>query len=236
MSSLQKIAAGAPVAAVEFMGVKVPPSPFLTETRIERIASGRYEGQEIAGALQVTGETDRVLELGAGLGIVGAVIARHACPQAQIAFEANPELIPHIAALYALNRMKTRITLRNEVLLAAADRPEHVDFHLRNSFLGSSLIADDRRQTRTVQIATAGYDDLRESFAPTVLVMDIEGGELDFLEHADLTGLRAMVIEFHPDAYGVAGMRRAKQILRSAGFARLEGPSTRTVWACTREA
>ncbi|MEZ5716640.1 MAG: FkbM family methyltransferase [Paracoccaceae bacterium] len=165
-----------------------------------------------------------MLELGAGLGIVGAVIARHARPAAQMAFEANPGLIPHIAALYALNRLKTRITLRNQVLLSSPDRPDHVDFHLRNSFLGSSLIADDRRQTRAVQIATAGFDALRESFAPTVLVMDIEGGELDFLEHADLSGLRAIVIEFHPDAYGMAGMRRCKQILRTAGFAKLDGP------------
>ena len=57
----------------ECMGVKVPPSPYLTEKRIERINAARYEGQEIAGALHVVGPEDRVVEMGAGLGIVGAV-------------------------------------------------------------------------------------------------------------------------------------------------------------------
>mgnify|MGYP002376163971 CR=1 FL=1 len=42
--------------------VEVPPSPFLNETRIARINAGRYEGQEIAGALTVIRPGDRVLE------------------------------------------------------------------------------------------------------------------------------------------------------------------------------
>ena len=61
--------------AAECLGVMVPSSEFLTEQRIERIKAARYEGQEIEGALHVIGREDRVLEIGAGLGIVGAVIA-----------------------------------------------------------------------------------------------------------------------------------------------------------------
>lgn len=32
--------------AAHFMGVDVPPSPFLNETRINRINGGRYEGRK----------------------------------------------------------------------------------------------------------------------------------------------------------------------------------------------
>ena len=71
-------------------GVRVPHSPFLTETRIARINAERYEGDEIAGALAVVRPGDRVLELGAGLGIVGAVTAKNAAPDAVLSFEANP--------------------------------------------------------------------------------------------------------------------------------------------------
>ena len=42
-----------PTHAAECLGVKVPDSPMLTPTRIERINATRYEGQEIAGALEV---------------------------------------------------------------------------------------------------------------------------------------------------------------------------------------
>ncbi|WP_136443141.1 FkbM family methyltransferase [Pacificoceanicola onchidii] len=220
--------------AVECKGVRVPPSPFLTETRIRRIAEARYEGEEIAGALSVIGPSDRVLELGAGLGIVGAVIARNARPEAVLSFEANPDLIPHIKALHALNALEDRIELRNRVLLSSPNRPEAVTFYLRNSFLGSSLIDQDARQTRPVSVPTESFDTVRRAFRPTVLVMDIEGGELDLLKHADLSGIRAVVIEFHPNAYGIDGAKTCKDILREQGFRQDMSVSTRFVWTCTR--
>lgn len=224
---------GAIRAAAECHGVKVPQSPFLNETRIQRINAGRYEAQEIAGALAVVRPGDRVLEMGAGLGLVGAIVAQKAAPEAVLSFEANPNLIPHIRALYALSGLQDRITLRNELVISAPDRPETLPFHLRNSFLGSSLINSDTRETVQVQVPTAGYADICRSFKPDVLLMDIEGGELEFLRHASLDGLRAVVMEFHPEAYGREGMRECKRILERAGFRKSPGHCTRQVWACT---
>ena len=215
-------------------GVRVPHSPFLTDTRIRRIDEARYEGDEIAGALAVVQSGDRVLEMGAGLGIVGAVTALNAKPAAILSFEANPDLIPHARALYAENKLDDVVELRNEVVISAPNRPDTVTFHIQNSFLGSSLIAKTTRKTRPVEVPTAGFDDLRDAFRPDVLIMDIEGGELDFLEHADLHGIRAVVIEFHPDVYGVQGAKACKNALRQAGFAKNPDLSTRFVWTCTR--
>lgn len=215
-------------------GVKVPHSRFLTKTRLARIKAERYEHVEIAGALTVVRAGDRVLELGAGIGIVGAVTAKNAAPEAVLAFEANPDLIPHIRALYRVNGLEGIIALRNQVLISGPDRPDTMTFHRRKSFLGSSLIDPPSANTRPVEVPTAEYRATAEEFQPNVLIMDIEGGELDFLKHADLSGIRALVVEFHPKVYGKLGMQACKGILREAGFARLEGPSTRMVWACTR--
>jgi len=226
-------ASGDAPAAAECHGIKVPQSPFLNETRIQRINAGRYERQEIDGALAVVRPGDRVLEMGAGLGLVGAIVAKKAAPEAVLSFEANPNLIPHIRALYALNGLQEKITLSNQVVISAPDRPETLPFHLRNSFLGSSLIDSDMRETTQVQVPTASFDDIRRSFKPDVLLMDIEGGELEFLRHAALDGLRAVVMEFHPEAYGREGMRECKRILERAGFRKSPGHCTRQVWACT---
>lgn len=219
--------------AAECLGVRVPASRYLHARRIARINAAHYEGQEIAGALHVVGQTDTVLEIGAGIGLVGAVIARNAGPVSVYAFEANPELIPEIEALYALNGLEDRIGVRNAVLVSAPERPETVPFHLRNSYLGSSL-TDEGRARRTVQVETADFAAVCAEIAPSVLVMDIEGGELDLLRHADLSGFRAVVLEFHPKAYGVEGMRECKEILRRAGFVRVDEKSSRTVWTCLR--
>ena len=224
-----------PGPVAECLGVKVPDSPMLTPTRIERINAARYEGQEIAGALEVVRAGDKVLELGAGIGIVGAVVAHNAKPAQVLSFEANPQLIPHINALYAFNGLADRIEVRNEVLISAPDAPETIPFHVRNSYLGSSLIDTEARATTRVDVPTASYAKVHRDFAPDVLLMDIEGGELDFLRHASLDGIRAIVIEFHPEAYGKDGMMECKSILERAGFAKVPGLCTRHVWACTHD-
>ena len=222
--------------AAECLGVKVPDSPMMTPERAERINAARYEGQEIAGALQVIRPGDNVLEMGAGIGVVGGVVAKNSKPAKVISFEANPNLIEHITALYKLNRLSKIIQVRNEVLISAPDAPETMPFHIRNSYLGSSLIDSDKRATTQVDVPTASYAELRKSFAPDVILMDIEGGELEFLRHASLDGVRAIVIEFHPDAYGIAGMRECKSILERAGFAKVPEHSTRHVWTCAQPA
>ncbi|WP_299041064.1 FkbM family methyltransferase [uncultured Tateyamaria sp.] len=197
--------------------------------------AGRYEGEEIAGALAVVRPGDRVLELGAGLGVVGAVIARNAQPDAVLSFEANPNLIPHIEALHRLNGLEEVMEVRHQVVTAGPNQPQHMTFHLRNSFLGSSLIDTPRRQTTAVDVPTVPYGRVINTFRPDVLIMDIEGGELDLLRHANLRGIRAIVIEFHPDAYGKEGVRECKDILKLAHFERNDAVSTRFVWTCTRD-
>lgn len=221
--------------AAECHGVKVPQSPMITPERAERINRARYEGQEIAGALEVIRKGDRVLEMGAGIGLVGAITAMNGAPEKVLSFEANPGLIQHINALYTLNGLEDRIEVRNEVLMSDPDAPEMVAFHIRNSYLGSSLIDTDTRQTTRVEVPTTAYADLHASYKPTVLLMDIEGGELEFLRHASLKGIRAIVIEFHPGAYGKEGMRECKSILEQAGFAKVPEHSTRHVWTCVND-
>ena len=214
-------------------GVKVPDSPMMTPERANRINLARYEGQEIAGALEVVQPGDHVLEMGAGLGIVGAVAAKNGKPAKVMSFEANPNLIPHINALYKLNRLGKKIEVRNEVLISAPDAPDTLPFHIRNSYLGSSLIEAENRRTTRVDVNVARYADVHRDFKPTVLLMDIEGGELEFLRHANLEGIRAIVIEFHPNVYGKEGMRECKSIISQAGFAQVPGKCTRHIWTCT---
>ena len=220
--------------AAECLGVKVPRSRYLHDGRIARINAAQYEGQEIAGALHVVKDSDTVLDIGAGIGLVGAVIASNRKPKKIHSFEANPELIPEIEALYAANDLTDQIAVENTILVSADDRPDTMKFFLHKSYLGSSLVDPGSRTRKVVDVPTADFNALCKSLNPTVLVMDIEGGELEILRHADLAPFRAVVLEFHPGAYGVSGMRECKTILRDAGFSRIDEVSTRTVWTCVR--
>lgn len=231
----QKLALAAPGIAADFCGIKVPASKFVHAGRAARIKSGKYEGQEIKASLHIVGEEDVVLEIGSGIGLVGAVIAANAKPVKVASYEANPNLIPVIEELYALNGLTDRISVKNAVLVTAPDAPASLPFYLHKSYLGSSLLhTDSKRPKEQVEVPTSSFSVVCGDLKPTVLVMDIEGGELDLLRHADLSGFRAIVLEFHPKVYGPGGMRACKRFLRRAGFQKQTEVSTKTVWACIR--
>ncbi|WP_375691385.1 FkbM family methyltransferase [Pseudooceanicola sp. LIPI14-2-Ac024] len=231
MQTTATAAQATPRIAANCLGVDVPASPYLHDRRIARLNAGTYEEQEILGALRCVRPGDTVLELGAGLGIVGAIVARNLRPARVRSFEANPALIPHIEALYALNGLTDRIAVENRVLLAGPDQPEEVTLHLTNSYLGSSV--HEKSEVRSaVQVPTGDFD--TACAGAEVLIMDIEGAEIDILRQADLSGLRAVVIEFHPGVYGRAGLIECKDRLRAAGLAPIASVSTRRVWACER--
>lgn len=220
--------------AAEFHGVKVPMSRFLTSSRIARLNSGRYEGTEITGGMAIIRPGDRVLEIGAGIGVVGAAIALNCAPAQVCSFEANPELIPVIEATYSLNGLGGVISVRNTILLGAGDLRATVGFNLHKSYLGSSLHDIGDKAYERVEVPTTPFNSFCDHFRPDVLMIDIEGGELELLRGVHLASFRAVVIEFHPGVYGMDGMRECKSILRKAGFAKIPHLSTRSVWTCEK--
>jgi hypothetical protein len=120
------------------------------------------------------------------------------------------------------------------VVLTGGDLPANVRFHIYNCYLGSSLFDRKDKPRPSVEVPTISWSDIKRSYKPTFLMMDIEGGEREFLEGANLDGIDTVVIEFHPDRYEIEGMRRCKRLLRGAGFEPNAELSTRTVWGCSR--
>ena len=214
-------------------GIKVPVGGHLGPRHRARIAQGGYEATEVAGVKEIVRAGDRVLECGAGAGVVSAIAAIHGNPDAVLCFEGNPRLIKPIRALHKLNGLDGIMEVRNQILLAGPDQPGSVKFNVRGNFLGSRM-TDNSERGLMVEVATADYASVKNDFAPNVIIMDIEGGESDFLKHADLSGIRAIIVEFHPEIYGVQVMRDCKNIIAKEGFNRLPC-STRSVWAAVRD-
>ena len=151
-----------------------------------------------------------------------------------LSFEANPDLLPHIRELHRVNRLENTISVENAVLCGTGPRPALIDFNIAGDFRSSSLLKRGKAPVQTIKVPTAGFAEVVAGFRPSVLLMDIEGGELSLLRDADLSAFRAVIIEFHPGAYSDEGMEECKNILVSAGFDPLESHSTRRIWTCTR--
>lgn len=198
-------------------GVKVPQSPHIGPTMEESIVKGRYERREIDTGLATIPEGARILEMGAGAGIVGAIMALNRKPAAMMSIEANPNLLPQIDALYRHNNLQDRITLRHCLVFSQPNPPPSAEFFVAGNFLGSGLFASGDNY-RPVQVPIVPYATLKAEFPHDVLMMDIEGAELDFLRHADLTGVNLFLAEFHRAIYGREGMRECRHLLDKAGF------------------
>ena len=211
--------AAAPQIVATYYGVEIPASPHLSAGMIRSLQDGSFEADEVRTALATITPQDRVLEMGAGSGAVGAAIALNCRPASILSFEPNPRLLPHAAALHAHNGLQDRITLRPGLVLAEPDAPDQVEFLLRGNFLGSGLaLARGAARAVPVQVPVTRYGDLRRDYRHDVIVMDIEGAERAFLRHADLTGVRLVLLELHPGLYGREGVADCRRALRRAGF------------------
>ncbi|SPH17389.1 Protein-L-isoaspartate O-methyltransferase [Defluviimonas aquaemixtae] len=201
-------------------GIEVPEAPHFGPGMIRSMGEGRYEGKEIQTGLAVIPEGARILEMGAGSGIVGAVLAKNCKAEKVVAIEANPELIEHIRHLYTHNGLDRVMSVRHGVVFTAPEPPATVEFFLRGNFLGSGLkVVKNPERARPVTVPVLPYGALKAEFPHDVIVMDIEGAELDFLRHADLTGVNTIILEVHRDIYGREGMREIRRLFADAGFA-----------------
>ncbi|MCF6232650.1 MAG: FkbM family methyltransferase [Rhodobacteraceae bacterium] len=185
---------------IESNGIKIPFVPHIITPKIERpMRNNRYEKGECELLRAILRPGDRVLEFGAGVGLISSVAALVDGVEAVTAIEANPDLIPVIRETHALNNVKT-VDLRNGVIVAS-DR-KRAPFYLRADFWASSMEPESRAYEKKKHLPCYSIHALITETRPSVIICDIEGGEMGLFDEADLSQVRAMVVEFHPKVYG----------------------------------
>jgi FkbM family methyltransferase len=201
---------------IETNGIKVPFVPAIITPRIERpMRNNRYEGGEAAALRRILRPGDRVLELGAGIGLLSTLSAMVAGVERIVAVEANPDLIPMIHETHRLNGVTT-VDLRNGI--AGAQDGAAVPFYVRGDFWSSSMEPASRPYLREVSLPCFGICTLMADLNPTVIVCDIEGGEAGLFDTVDMSGVRAVVMELHPKVYGMPARDRIIATLAAKGL------------------
>jgi len=172
----------------------------------------RYEHQEFLLVREALKPGDRVLEVGAGIGFIGIACARICGADNILSYEPNPAMKPVIEKNYALNGLTPN--LRSKVLATA---PGEVEFFFDEGVLSSSLI--DRRHGGATRVQADAIAEVIESYDPTVLVMDVEGAEIDLLRSCDLKNITKIIIEMHPHVVGPDKIQSLCDYLADNGFA-----------------
>lgn len=197
-------------------GIAMRIDPRMSEFNIRKLALGRHTDHERRLLARALAASDRVLELGGGIGMVAIECARRIGSDRVTSFEANPELEPLIRENYALNDVAPDLRMA-----MVGPEPGSRAFHVSEKFSQSSVY-DVGPATRTVPVPVHAMAEVMAEIRPTVLVVDIQGAERELFGYTDLTGVRLILVEQHPHIVGVAGMLAIRRRLRAAGFAEVD--------------
>lgn len=197
-------------------GIRIPVFPELMSPRmLEVLRSGRYEESEATQLDRIIEPGEVILEIGAGIGFISSIAARNPNTTRIEVFEANPDLKPVIETVHRINQIENAV-INTGVLM---DRPSEdaVPFYIMQNFWGSSLCYKPQA-IRQVLVPTIDLNSALERIRPTMIICDIEGGELDLFENANLDGVTKIFMETHQRVLGRAGMKRLFDNLSAKGF------------------
>jgi FkbM family methyltransferase len=185
-----------------------------------------YEYHERAIIPRLVQPDDRVIELGACLGVISCITNKLLTDKTKhVVVEANPLAIRSLYRNRELNKAGFLIEH-----CAVASQPE-VTFYLHPRFIvGGSL---QRPTELPVRLPAKSLRQLEQERGPfSVLIIDIEGSEREVFEDSIdlLKKYRLVIVELHDWAIGAEGVERCRQILRDCGLELVERSSIVEAW------
>jgi len=191
-------------------GIKVRLRPEYSLRLARDLLAGTYatsERQLVHDALRAD---DRVMEIGAGIGVLTALCAQRVGSERVHAYDAHPDMVLAAQETCALNDVSPEITHCALGRVAGA----------RSLYVGP-LLGEGARggASRKLTVPGATLSDAICHHRPTLLIIDVEGGECELVK--DAIGLRVpkILIAFHPHLLGPLAVMRARRAFAQAGYA-----------------
>ena len=190
-------------------------SEVMSPHMLEVLRSGAYEGTEAREIPRIIQPGERIVELGSGIGFIAAIALKTGQVQSYAAYEANPGLIPVIERNAELNEVS--FDVHNAVVDPKLNEGT-VPFYLREDFWASSMAPQPWGYKQEVAVPRVSFDAVRERYRPTMLIVDIEGGEELLFRDIALTGIKKIYVELHQKVIGRVGMKNVFDFMSSKDF------------------
>ncbi len=201
---------------IKTQGVWIPfQEGIISANILDAMRAGRFEAEEAKHIPGIVLAGDRVLEVGAGVGLISTLLARQPEVEEVIAVEANPLLMDFMERVHSENGV-SKVRRVNAVL--TNDDISKVKFYLREDFWMGSLLPEPNPFHATVDVPTLALNELLRTERISLIVCDIEGAEVTFFENADLAGVSRIFIELHDHVTGMLGVGRLFSTLAEKNF------------------
>lgn len=188
--------------------------------------TGEYEAEECALVREFVRADDAVLELGACMGVVSCVTNKRLRDKTRhVVVEGNPQLISTLQRNREINNCG--FTIEN----CAVSKEREVTFYLHPIYIvGGSA---QRPSAHAVQVPGRSWRELDATYGPfNVLIMDVEGSELDVLEgsHELIERYRLVIVELHEWAIGPEKVEACRELMRAGGLQFTKRERITEVW------
>ena len=212
--------------SADLFGLKVPlDRRLMSETIVWSLTSGRYEMGEARSLPQLVRPGERVVEVGAGIGVLTALIAKQTPAELVVAIEASPLLQDYIGELHRLNEVEVE---RRQALVTPGRGHATADFYLHQDLWASSPARIKRRnQIGVIQVPVMSLAEVAETWRPTLLIVDVEPfaawANAEAAPHAlagaDFRPFERVLLELKSKKFPPADIKRVFDHFSAQGFA-----------------
>lgn len=182
-------------------GIKLRvPGKALTEPLKKQLENGHYEWNEALAIKRHAGPGDRVLDIGAGAGYISILAGRAAGPENVVSVEANPVMQQALRQNLDQNGAETTALVHGAVVPDNYDE-DSVLFAARDAFWASGIADEETNPDVVVEVPALRLTDLLAEHKPTIVSMDVEGGELELCQQPWPDHVRLVIMEIHTAKY-----------------------------------
>lgn len=188
---------------------------------VEDLARGWYETSELATINLMAADgrlvrDTRVMDFGAAIGLTAMKLADAVGDANVITYEADPATAEDCRANLAANGHA--FPIHNAAVTSGSEAT--VTFNASDAFVASSLLENVESQ-RAIIVPAVNFARELDRNAPQVIMMDVEGAEVDLLTSVtDFGPLHTICVELHPRIVGAERIAQMLEHLESHGFER----------------
>ena len=220
MSSMEKLKVKALIGyrkltrpeIINIGGIRIPVDEEASGGLLNAFYGGYYERDELRLVKCTLQPDDVVMELGTGIGLLSAYCAAKIGSERVFTYEANPSLKDKIRSTYRLNHVSPSVEF-----CILGDRCGEQTFYPSKNFWASSTIQRNSRN-HAIRVPMKSFNEETRRINPTFLIMDIEGGEYELMQYADLHNIRNVLMELHRGFIGEEKADFVLSALQKSGF------------------